>query len=380
MRGYRVWAEIDLAALRHNLGVIRRALDPQTKIMAVCKANAYGHGALPVAWNALESGCSMVGVGDSGEALHLREGGIPGPILILGAIVEEEIHKVVQYDISVTVHSTDLLPLLDEEARRRDRVLRVHLKVDTGMARLGVSPGRALDVARAVMDCPNLQLEGLSTHLASASNPEASREQLDLFRSVIDELARDGIQPPLLHAANSTGLFTCPEAHFDMVRPGIAMYGIDPGPFAALKIPLKPVLSLKTQVAYLKGVAEGTAIGYDGRARAPRATRIATCPVGYDDGYPYSLSNRAEAVLRGRRVPLVGTVTMDYVMFDVGDVPDAAVGDTVTLIGEGLRVEELARKAGTIPYEITCRLGPRVGRVPANSEGAVPAPAFRVVA
>jgi alanine racemase len=380
MRGYRVWAEIDLAALRHNLGVVRRALEPRTKIMAVAKADAYGHGALPVAWTALESGCSMVGVGDSGEALHLREGGISGPILILGAIVEEEIHKVVQYDISVTVHSTDLLALLDQEARRRGRVLRVHLKIDTGMARLGVSPGRALDVARAVMNLPNLQLEGLSTHLASASNPEASREQLDLFRSVIEELAQDGIQPPLLHAANSLGLFTCPEAHFDMVRPGIAMYGIDPGPFAALKIPLKPVLALKTQIVYLKGVAEGTAIGYDGRGRTERATRIATCPVGYDDGYPFSLSNRAEAILRGRRVPLVGNVTMDYIMLDVGEVSDAAVGDTVTLIGDGLRVEELARKAGTIPYEITCRLGRRVGRVPANAENPLPAPALRVVA
>ena len=381
MRGYRVWAEIDLSALRHNIAVIRRALDPRTRMMAVVKADAYGHGALPVAWTALDSGCEMLGVGDSGEALALREAGILGPILILGAIVEEEVARVVQYDVSVTVHSPDLLPLLDEEARRRNRLLRVHLKVDTGMARLGTSPGRALDVARAAMDCPNLQLEGLSTHFASATNPEATREQLDLFRSVIDELARDGIQPPILHAANSTGLFTCPESHFDLVRPGIAMYGIDPGPFAALRIPLKPVLSLKTQIAYLKGVAEGTAIGYDGKGRADRPTRLAICPVGYNDGYPYALSNRAEAVLRGRRVPVVGTVTMDYIMLDVGDVPDAAVGDTVTLIGEGLRVEELARKAGTIPYELTCRLGRRVGRVPANAE--MPAQvreAFRVVA
>jgi len=381
MRGYRVWAEIDLTALRHNIGVIRRALEPRTRMMAVVKADAYGHGALPVAWTALDCGCDMLGVGDSGEALALREAGVPGPILILGAIVEEEVARVVQYDVSVTVHSPDLLPLLDEEARRRNRVLRVHLKVDTGMARLGTSPPRALDVARAVMDCSTLQLEGLCTHFAAAANPEAVREQLDQFRSVIDELARDGIHPAILHAANSTGLFTCPESHFDLVRPGIAMYGIDPGPFAALKIPLKPVLSLKTQIAYLKGVPEGTAIGYDGRGLAGRATKIATCPAGYNDGYPYALSNRGEAVLRGRRVPLVGTVTMDYTMFDVGDVPEAAVGDTVTLIGDGLRVEELARKAGTIPYELTCRLGRRVGRVPANAE--VPArvrEAFRVVA
>jgi alanine racemase len=379
MRGYRVWAEIDLAALRHNISVIRRALEPRTKIMAVTKADAYGHGALPIAWTALENGCAMVGVGDSGEAIQLREGGIPGPILILGAIVEEEIHKVVQYDISVTVHSSDLLPLLNQEARRRNRRLRVHLKIDTGMARLGASPARALDVARAVLDCPNLLLEGVSTHLASASNPDAVREQLDQFRSAIDELTEDGITPPILHAANSAGLFTCPESHFDMVRPGIALYGMDPGIFARLGIPLKPVLSLKTQIAYLKGVGADVPIGYDGRHRTSKPTRIATCPVGYNDGYPYQLSGRGEAVVRGRRVPVVGNVTMDYIMLDLGDVPDAEVGDEVTLIGDGIRVEELARRAGTIPYELTCRLGRRVGRVPANAEQPLPA-AFRVVA
>ncbi|HLY12550.1 MAG TPA: alanine racemase [Planctomycetota bacterium] len=379
MRGYRVWAEIDLAALRHNIATVRRVLEPRTRILAVAKADAYGHGALPIAWTALESGCAMIGVGDSSEAVQLREGGISGPILILGAAVEEEIHKVVQYDISVTVHSTDLLPLLNQEAYRRNRRLRVHLKVDTGMARLGASPARTLDVARGVLSCPNLLLEGVSTHLASASNPEAVREQLDQFRSVIDELNADGIHPPILHAANSAGLFTCPESHFDMVRPGIALYGIDPGVFGRLGITLKPVLSLKTQVAYLKGVAADVAIGYDGRYRTPRPTRIATCPVGYNDGYPYQLSGRGEAVIRGKRVPVVGSVTMDYIMLDLGDVPDADVGDEVTLIGEGIRVEDLARKAGTIPYELTCRMGRRVGRVPANAEQPLPS-AFRVVA
>jgi alanine racemase len=379
MRGYRVWAEIDLAALRHNAGVVRRALEPGVRMLAVVKADAYGHGALPVAWTAQQAGCEMIGVGDSTEALELREGGIAGPILILGAIVEDEIPRVVQHDITPTVHSTDLLPLLDEEARRRNRVLRVHLKVDTGMARLGASPGRALDVARAVLDRPNLELEGLSTHFASAGHTDAVREQLDLFRAVADELARDGIQPPLLHAANSTAVFTCAESHFDMVRPGIALYGMDPGPFAKLGLPLRPVLSLKTQIAYLKGVPEGVAVGYEGRHTTARATRIATCPAGYNDGLPYALSGRGEAVVRGRRVPLVGTVTMDYVLLDVGDVPDAAVGDEVTLIGAGLRAEEIARRIGTIPYEITCRIGKRVGRVPANAEQPMPA-SLRVVA
>jgi alanine racemase len=379
MRGYRVWAEIDLEALRHNIATIRRALEPGARMLAVVKADAYGHGVLPVAWTARQAGCEMIGVGDSTEALELRESGIAGPILILGAIVEEEIPRVVRHDISVTVHSADLLPLLAEEARRHNRVPRVHLKIDTGLARLGASPGRALDVARAVLDQRSLELEGLSTHFASAGNAEAVREQLDLFRSVADELRRDGIAPKILHAANSTALFTCAESHFDMVRPGIALYGMDPGPFAKLGINLRPVLSLKTQVAYLKGVPEGTALGYEGRHTTSRATRIATCPAGYNDGLPYALSNRGEALVRGRRVPIVGSVTMDYVLLDVGEVPDAAVGDEVTLIGGGLRAEDVARRAGTIPYELTCRLGKRVGRIAANAEQPMPA-AFRVVA
>lgn len=379
MKGCRVWAEIDLAAIRHNVGALRRAVGPRPRLMAVVKGDAYGHGALPVAWTALDAGCDMLGVGDSDEALQLRESGIPGPILILGAIVEEEIPRVVQHDISVTVHSPDLLPRLEEEARHRGRLLRIHLKIDTGMGRLGASPGRALDIARAILDSPHLQLEGLATHFAAAGNPDATREQLDLFRSVADELSRDGIQPEVLHAANSTALFTCPEAHFDMVRPGIALYGMDPGPFARLGIALKPALSLKTQIAYLKGLPAGTPVGYEGRHRTARATRIATCPVGYNDGYPYALSNRAEAVLRGQRVPLVGTVTMDYIMLDVGGVPEAEVGDEVTLIGEGLRAEDLARRCGSIPYEMTCRLGKRVKRIPINVEEPVAA-RFRIVA
>jgi alanine racemase len=164
-----------------------------------------------------------------------------------------------------------------------------------------------------------------------------------------------------------------------MVRPGIALYGMDPGIFARLGIPLRPVLSLKTQIAYLKGVGADVPIGYEGRHRTTRPTRIATCPVGYNDGYPYQLSGRGEAMVRGRRVPVVGNVTMDYIMLDLGEVPEAEVGDEVTLIGDGIRVEELARRAGTIPYELTCRLGRRVGRVPANAEQPLPA-AFRVVA
>ena len=361
------------------MGVVREAVGPHTRILAVVKADAYGHGALPVAWTALDAGCEMLGVGDSGEAIELREGGIARPILILGAIVEDEIHAVVQHDVAVTVHSTDLLPLLDAEAGRRGRRLGVHLKIDTGMTRLGLSVARAPEVARAILSCRNLRLDGLSTHFATASDAEATQAQLDRFGAARELLGRRSIRPPIVHAANSVGLFTRPDAHFDMVRPGIALYGLDPGPFAAMGLGLRSVLSLKTRIAYLKGVPEDTPVGYGGVHRTARATRVATCPVGYNDGYPYALSGRGEAVLRGRRVPLIGTVTMDYVMFDVGSIPEARIGDEVTLLGEGLRVEEIARRIGTIPYEITCGLGKRVKQVPVDGGQAMPAE-FRIVA
>lgn len=385
MRGCRVWSEIDLSAIRNNVEVVRRHVRPGTRIMAVVKADAYGHGAVPVAWTALEAGASSLGVGDSSEALQLRENGITGPILILGAIIEEEIAKVVEYDIAVTVHSADLLPLLNDEARRRHQILRVHLKVDTGMGRLGVSPEGAVHVVREILSHRNLELEGISTHLSSVAsgNREYTLEQLDRFQAALGEIARDGVRPPVVHVANSVGLFSFPQAHFDMVRTGIAMYGLDPGLFAAMQLPLQPALQLKTRVAFLKGVPEGTCVGYDQRYETRRATRLATCPVGYNDGYPHLLSNKGVALVRGRRVPLVGTVTMDYVMLDVGDLPDTAVGDEVTLIGrdgvEEIRVEELARKIGTIPYEITCGLGRRVKRVYVKQGAAVEAPAGVVI-
>jgi len=369
MRGHRVWAEIDLPALRRNIATVRREVGPSTRIMAVVKADAYGHGAVPIAWHALQSGCDALGVGDSTEALQLRESGIAGPILILGAIIEEEVPKVVEADVAVSVHSPDLLDLLDQEARRQHRLLRVHLKIDTGMGRLGASPQRAAEIAREIAARPNLDLEGLCTHLSSvvSGNGAHTREQLDRFHEVIADLAALGIRPPVIHAANSAGMLMFREAHFDMVRTGITVYGLDPGIFAKLNLDLTPILSLKTRIAFLKGVPAGTPISYDQVYRTERATRIATCPVGYNDGYPRLLTNRASALLRGRRVPVVGTITMDYIMLDVGDLPEAAVGDEVTLIGrdglEEIRCEELARTIGTIPYELTCGLGRRVKRI-----------------
>ena len=375
MRGHRVWAEIDLPALRRNIATVRREIGPSPRLMAVVKADAYGHGAVPVAWHALRSGCDALGVGDSAEALQLRDSGITGPILILGAIIEEEIPKVVEADVAVSVHSPDLLDLLDGEARRQHRLLRLHLKIDTGMGRLGASPARAVEIAREIQSRRNLELEGLCTHLSSAfsANAAHTREQLDRFHEVVDSLGAIGIRPPVIHAANSAGMLTFPESRFDMVRTGITLYGMDPGLFRRLNLALTPILSLRTRIAFLKGVPAGTPIGYEQTWRTTRPTRIATCPVGYNDGYPRLLSNKAHALVRGRKVPVVGTVTMDYVMLDVGDLEETAVGDEVTLIGrdglEEVRCDELASAIGTIPYEISCGLGRRVKRIYVDDVG-----------
>lgn len=373
MRGHRCWAEIDVGAIRHNLQIVRDHVGKHVQVLAVVKADAYGHGAVPVAYQAVQSGCLMLGVGDSSEALELRQSGITARTLILGAIIEEEIPQLVEADIDITIHSRDLLPLLDAEARRQNRLVRVHLKIDTGMTRLGVSCEGAPAVLEAIRDHSNLRLSGISTHIAGSAHPEYTREQLSRFRATLDALRLD-LENCVIHVANSSTLFSAPESHFDMVRPGIALYGMLP-----LHPQLRPALTLKTRIAYLKSVPAGTFVGYDQRYRTLQDTLIGTCPVGYNDGYPWVLSNRADVLVRGRRARVVGTVTMDYIMIDVGHIPEVRVGDEVTLIGRDgdqiITAEELAKLAGTIPYEITCRLGKRVKRIYVD-ESRAPAPAL----
>ena len=378
MKKYRVWAEVDLAALRRNVGVVRGRLAPGTRILAVIKADAYGHGAIPIARACLESGVDFLGVGDSTEAIELRESGILAPILILGAVIEEEIGWIVSYDIRPTLHSRDMVYLLDEEAHRQGKRLKVHLKIDTGMGRLGASPARALEVAARIQASPNLELEGLCTHFSSASGPDPAPtlEQLRTFESVCRRLTGMGVQAPIRHAASSGALAALPSTHFNMVRPGIALYGIDPGNLAPSGLTVEPILSLKTQITFLKGVRGETPVGYNRTHITTRSTRIATLPVGYNDGYPYLLSNKAQCLVRGVPARVVGTVTMDYTTIDVGHIPQARVGDEVILIGRAgehaVTVVDLARQAGTIPYEIVCALGRRVRRVYVDSGTAGP--------
>jgi len=381
MQSRRVWAEIDLDAISENLRLVR-AQAPGRGVIAIVKANAYGHGAVPVGWHLASQGADALGVGDSAEAIELRRAGISAPILILGAVVPGELADVVAHDIAVTVHTTERVRLLQREARRAGRLARVHLKVDTGMGRLGCTPSRAPTIAQLVHDSDFLRLEGLCTHFACAesSGDEYTARQHALFREVGTRLEAAGIAVPIRHAAASAPALRGAAPELDAIRPGLALYGVSPD--RRLQGDLRPVLTLRTRVIFLKDLPAGSSIGYERSYVTPRRTRIATLPVGYSDGYPWRLGGRGEVLIGGRRAPVVGRISMDYLCVDVGGIPGASVGDEVVLIGrsgaETVEARELADRAGTIPYEIFTRLGRRVERV-YRGGGGPPEPGFGVI-
>jgi len=367
--GHRVWADIDLGALRRNFRRLCERVGPAAAILAVVKADAYGHGAVPVARAlAEEPGLWGFGVGDSAEALELRAGGVDSPILILGTIIPDEVPQVVSHDVRVCIHSMDRIQSLEEEARRQGRRVPVHLMVDTGMGRLGAQPPRAGELARTIHASAWLELEGLATHVSPTrpAHPFAAL-QLERLTGLLAELAADGIRPPLVHFANTASILGDLGAGLPLVRPGIGLYGVVAPELQPYAREYEPVMSLRTQVVYLKDVPAGTPVGYNGTHVTSRPTRIATLPVGYNDGLAYRLSNRGRALVRGQLAPIVGSVSMDYTTLDVGHIPGVSVGDVVTFIGKdgalSIGIPELASLVGTIPYEIACSVGKRVRRV-----------------
>ncbi len=382
---YRAWAQIDLDALSHNLARIAARTGPAVRTMLVVKADAYGHGAVAIAHHAQLCGVRAFGVGDSSEALALRESGVRSRILVLGTIVEEEASAALRHGIEIALHSSDRRRFLQELARRQGRMARVHLKIDTGLGRLGVLPHKALELLEEIASSSHLELAGVMTHIAAPNGALDSytHEQLASFDSVLAQARERGLLRGVIHAANSACVFTAAPL-YDCVRPGISAYGVLPGalPGAA---ELEPVMSLHSQVVFLKDIPQGAAVGYGSTWIAARPTRIATIPCGYNDGVAWRLSNVGEVLVRGARARIVGRVSMDYTCIDVGDIPGVSVGDRVTLVGaqgaERITLEELAAKAGTIPYELSCSVGKRVERLYVGGEPAserdwlTPAPA-----
>lgn len=357
-------ATIDLAALEHNLEKVRGRLAPRVGILAAVKADAYGHGANEVAPFLGSRGVDWFGVATAEEALALREAGVKGSILVFGP-VRTHLEPLVAHDVALTVVDEASLAAASSAARRTGARARVHVKVDTGMGRLGRRAEDALGLVQGADRQGRVRLEGLWTHFASADDalPEATHRQLQAFTDLIGALERCGIQIPLKHAANSAAVFAFPEAQFDLVRPGIALYGYSSSPFiAGLEPALKPVMTLTAPVTFVKRVTAGTPISYGGLWHAPRDTTVATVRIGYADGYPRALSNKAKVSVQDRLCPVAGRVCMDQLMVDMGDLA-VQPGDRVRLFGAGgPSAEELGALAGTISYEILTGIGARVRR------------------
>ena len=361
-------AEIDLAALRHNLRVVRQRVGDGVQVCAVVKADAYGHGAVRVARTLCGAGIDMLGVALVEEGLALREAGLVEPILVMGLAPEDDLADALAADLALTVDGAATAEAIDRAAAAQGTTAAVHLKIDTGMNRLGVRAEEAARAAAEVDALPHLGLAGVYTHLACADEPDDpfTPAQLATFGEALEAMRGVGVAPPLVHAANSAGLFARPAARFGMVRSGLALYGVGPSE-AARAADLVPVMTLKTRVATVKQVRAGEGVSYGQRWRAERESRIGVLPVGYADGYPRSLSNRGRVRAAGRLVPVVGAVCMDLVMVDLTDVPEAGAGLEVTLLeadaASPLSAAALAEAAGTIPYEILAGIGPRVRRV-----------------
>jgi alanine racemase len=356
------WAEVDLGALNRNLRRIRSKMPARTKVMFVVKANAYGHDAALCALAAQKArAADWLGVSSVEEGVALRDAGVRLPVLILGSLYPfESVLAAVAHDLTPVVASLEAAKRLAEVASKLGRRVDCHVKVDTGMGRIGASPDAALGIVRHLASLKSVRVQGVYTHLASAESDAAfTAEQLKRFRRVVDALTREGLRPPLVHAANSAGALKRPASRFDMVRPGLAAYGLFDG--------YEAVLTLKSKIVFLKTVAKGATVSYGATWRAKRPARIATLPIGYGDGYSRALSNRADVLVDGKRCPVVGRVTMDQVMVDVTGSPRARVGDDAVLIGRQdgaeIRAGELARLCGTIPYETATALSSRVPRV-----------------
>lgn len=368
--GRWAWAEVDLDAIRHNVEALRRMVAP-SMLWAVVKANGYGHGAVPVARAALDAGAAGLCVALVQEGEELRAAGIDAPILLLSQQPPEQLDRLVSAGLTPTVYSADAIERLTSVAPADG--IDVHLKIDTGMQRVGAAPEDALALAASIDGDDRLRLAGVFTHLAAADDPDSSAtdRQLDVFAAALDAVRDSGIEPPLVHAANSAGAMRVPAAHRSFVRAGIAIYGISPAPaLDDLAVELRPAMRLVARVSHVKRVDAGTHVSYGWRHRFDRATTAVTVPLGYADGVPRrmgTLPDRpgADVLIGGRRCPIVGVVTMDQFVVDVGD-ERVNVGDEVVLLGEQgdqrIRAEDWADRLGTIGYEIVCGISARIGR------------------
>lgn len=366
------WVEIDLNAIGSNTRHIKSLVGPQTQVLVALKADAYGHGALKVARTVLQNGATMLGVATVSEALPLREAHIEAPILVFGYVPRWQMREAIRLGVSVTIYSKEEAQTLSHTALALDKIVKVHVKIDTGMGRLGIrheEHSEILELVREASNMPGLILEGIYTHFAKADAEDRSHVQLQLarFKNVIQALAEQGLRPPIVHASNSAATLTLPDAYFDMVRPGIAIYGLDPSPYVQVPEGFRAALSFKTQVSQVKWIPAGEGISYGSTYITEHPTRIAVLPVGYADGFRRSPQNWGSVLIHEQEAPILGRVCMDQCMVDVTHIPQARMGDEVILIGRQgtatLTAEQVAERLGTVNYEVVSELLARVPRV-----------------
>ena len=375
-------AEINLKAFKHNIDNLKIILGSNIGIMSVIKADAYGHGAIPCSKAAIECGVSYLGAGVIEEGIELRKNGITEPILILGGIFLNEAADLVHYDLTTILSTPTLADELSNQGKKQGKIVKVHIKVDTGMNRLGVRPEDLLNLIEKIKTLPNLNLEGLTTHFSSADDEDSSitKNQIELFQKALLELKKSGIHPPITHLANSSALFRFPDSRGKIVRPGLIQYGALPSPILNPIVKklckkdnlddFQPVMQWKSKIIQLKLTPKGEALSYSRKFFTQKESLIATLPIGYADGLNRNLSNNMQVLIKGKFAPQVGNICMDMILIDVSKIPDVNLGEEVVIFGrqgnKQISVEELADKSGTIPYELFCNISKRVPRIYQN--------------
>lgn len=362
-------ARIRLSAIGHNVRALRQILGDECDILAIVKADAYGHGMIPVTQTLQQVGIQRFGVATIQEGIILREQGIHASIVVMGAILPFQISDLIHHRLTPVISDETILSGLMEHLAPHEKPYPIHLKIDTGMRRLGLASDRVLSLLDTFPFGSALTLEGLMTHLADADNPnpEFSQTQLTQFRTLVTQLRSAGYVAPLLHAANSAGILCHPDSHFNLVRPGLCLYGYAPQGHPGSSVNLQPAMSISTKIVHIHAVSSGDPISYNGTYRTTRQSRIGVLPVGYAHGYNRRLSNRGWVLVGQHRAPIVGKICMDMTLVDLTDLPSVTIGDEVVLLGkqgsEEISANDLAEWMDTIPYEVLCAMGPRLHRV-----------------
>ena len=363
------WAEIDLDAIAYNTRELKRHVGEKTELMAVVKANGYGHGAVPVAETALDNGASSLAVHRTLEGVQLRQAGVTAPVLIMGYTLPAQAETIVRWDLTPTVNTPEQAGAFSAATSRQGKVLPIHVKVDTGLGRFGLLPDEVVDFVQAISELPGLVLEGIYTHFAisDAADKSYTLQQFEIYLEVVKGLEEAGFAIPIKHVAGSSATLSLPQTHLDMVRCGITLYGLRPSDEVEPTIPLRPAMTLKSRVGRVRTLPAGSSISYGCTYTTSEPTRVALVPVGYGDGYRRILSNKGQVLIRGQRAPIVGRVCMDQFVVKVSHVPNVQQHDEVVLLGrqgdDEISAEEVATWAGTINYEVTTSILPRVTRV-----------------